>query len=522
MTSRRQADSSVFKEPPTDEEMRTWGQPRAWLIAATAFVLVAVVLVLGNRSFKATEQATFEEFNQLQLVLAQEATGGVELYFEVLAEAMKSLREHPEVQRFDETATRREIQHEFDELQALGVTDIGVLNADGVLRYNVAAPEIEGLDFSWRQYYQETKTRTADDTYIVEFIEFQGVDAGQLGVLVAVPMFQTASDAGSSDPPAEFAGVAVCTLKLDTLTQRFISPIQSSERGHAFLIDDEYNLLWSPDSSLFGKSLLNESEAFLTFQHIVERMAVGEPGTGQYYFYAFEESSNQYTAELEEKLIAYAPARLGEEVWTVGVWAPKEDARALIRTVYVRQLTLVGVIILIVLAGSGYALGLSSRVGKLLEEEVEAKTRELRRQIAERTRAEDALKQRNRELAILNAISATVSQSLDLNRILEDALDEVLRLDILADEAQGMLFLVNEGSDALTLTTHRGAPVDHPCLASPPKMGECLCGLAVQQGEVIISDDCWNDERHTRRWPTMPAHKDISLPLMVRSNRALC
>nr|NIO69284.1 hypothetical protein [Anaerolineae bacterium] len=230
-----------------------------WVIIMMALLLVAVILILGNQSFKATEKAAFDEFNQRQLVLARGAAGGIELYFETLAGDLRALGRMPEVQHLDEAPTRREIQHTFDTLEPLGVNDVGVLDANGVLRCNVMAHQIEGVDFSWRRYYQEAKRLTSDDTYVVEFIEFKGVEAGQKGVLVAVPMFETATDENYPAPSGQFAGVVLCTLKLDTIAQKFVAPIQSSERGHAFLIDDEHNVLWAPDRSLFGKNLLEES-----------------------------------------------------------------------------------------------------------------------------------------------------------------------------------------------------------------------------------------------------------------------
>jgi hypothetical protein len=301
--------------------MKNKNAKRPWVIIGIATVLVAVILILGNQSFKATEKAAFDEFNQRQLVLAREATGGIELYFENLAGDMRALARIPEIQHLDEAQTRREIQYMLYELEQWGVNDVGVLDADGVLRYNVAAPEIEGMDFSWRAYYQEAKEMTSNDTYIVEFIEFKGVEAGEKGVLIAVPMFD-ATDGNSSSPAGQFAGVVLCTLKLDTITQRFVAPIQSSERGHAFLIDDEYNLLWVPDRSLFGKNLLEEGEGFPTFQQIVKRMATGNAGVAEYAYYKFEDATGEYTGDKEEKLIAYAPIHLGNELWTIGVWAP--------------------------------------------------------------------------------------------------------------------------------------------------------------------------------------------------------
>jgi len=140
----------------------------------------------------------------------------------------------------------------------------------------------------------------------------------------------------------------------------------------------------------------------------------------------------------------------------------------------------------------------------------------IQRDITSRKRYEQELIKRNRELAVLNAVTSAISQTLDLGEIINIALDEVLQLEMLGDEVYGMLFLAEKQSDSLSLMAERGAPVDHPCLVRPPKKGECVCGLAYQEGITIISESCWKDERHTRRWRNMPAHKDIAIPLKFR------
>ncbi|MFQ5595005.1 MAG: PAS domain S-box protein, partial [Anaerolineae bacterium] len=349
-----------------------------WVITAVAVLLAVAILILGNRSFEATEKATFDEFNQRQLVLARGASSGIELYFDSLARHMQALGRMSDVQRLNGAATRRELQQSFDELIPMGVNDIAVLDANGVVRYNVMAPQIEGVDFSWRQYFQETKKATSGDTYIVEFIEFKGVEAGEKGVLVAAPMFETFTDVDRPSPPGQFAGVVLCTLKLDIITQRFVVPVKSLVSGHVFLIDDEYDVLWAPDRSLFGKDLLEAGEGFPAFQQIVERMGAGVSGTAEYTYRKFEDSAGRFSDDTEEVLVAYAPVHLGNRSWAVGVWAPKGDARRLIRTVYRQQLSLVGLSMGIILLGFSHALAVYRRAGQLLEREVEAKTSELR------------------------------------------------------------------------------------------------------------------------------------------------
>jgi PAS domain S-box-containing protein len=346
---------------------------RPWLIMVAAFLLVVVFFILGYQSFKAAENVAFTEFNERQLVLAREAAGGIELYFDSLAGDLRSLGERPEVRSLEELIVRREIQYIFDKWEPLGANDIGVLDANGTLRYNVMAPQIEDQDFSWRTYYQEAKEMAPGDTYIIEFIAFQGVELGERGVLVAVPMYEADADSAST---GGFTGVIVATLKLDTITERFVAPIKSSERGHAFLIDDEHNVLWSADSSLFGKNMIEEAMGFPAFQQILRLMSAGTSGSGMYSYFELRDpivdapGDSRSGDEVVDKLIAYAPIALGKESWSIGVLAPQEDARQLVRSSYLRQQLIVGLSILVTLVGAAYAISrLKESYGRVAQEQ---------------------------------------------------------------------------------------------------------------------------------------------------------
>ena len=138
------------------------------------------------------------------------------------------------------------------------------------------------------------------------------------------------------------------------------------------------------------------------------------------------------------------------------------------------------------------------------------------RDITDRKKTEMDYQQRNQELAILNTIAATVNQSLDLNQILNNALNEVLTLEMFDNDAKGMILLLNEQASSLTLAAHQGVMDDPPCLHHSVRVGECLCGLAVLQQQIVISKDSSNDPRHMRHWPNMPHHQDICLPIKAR------
>jgi PAS domain S-box-containing protein len=75
------------------------------------------------------------------------------------------------------------------------------------------------------------------------------------------------------------------------------------------------------------------------------------------------------------------------------------------------------------------------------------------RDIAQRKRAEEEANRRNEELAALNAIASTVAGSLDLDEILNGALDKVL--EVMKVEA-GVIALLGAETGEMTLATYRG------------------------------------------------------------------
>lgn len=140
----------------------------------------------------------------------------------------------------------------------------------------------------------------------------------------------------------------------------------------------------------------------------------------------------------------------------------------------------------------------------------------IQRDITESKRAEAEIQQRNKELVAFNNIITTINQSLNLNQILNDVLDEVLWLDMLGDTSKGMIFLLDEATGALSLAVGRGAADNLPCLSNPPQLGDCLCGQVIKQGKAIVAQNGLPEEQHSRHCPEMADHQDICLPLKVR------
>jgi len=371
------------------EATEAHGAKWPWVVVAVALALVAVFLVLGHQTFRAIERSATEEFNRRQLVLAREAAHGIALYFRTLAASLRPLALDPDVQKLTEASTRRDLKLKAGELKPLGIWDVGVLDAAGKLRYSATDPSVEGGDFSARRYFQQAKAATSSDTHVVEFIEVESLVPGSRALLVGVPMFEAASG-GTGVPPVSptgqrpvppasgrFAGVVACVVNVDFLANEFVAEARPSEGGHAVLLDESGDILWCIDPSRFGSNALKQAKAFPKFQQVAAKMLAGETGTAELPFWAFDAASGHYTDQVEQKLIAYAPVRVAEKPWSIGVWAPKADALRLVRSAYHTQQLEMGFSILVVLAGCFAALVMFHRISRSLERKVQGKTREL-------------------------------------------------------------------------------------------------------------------------------------------------
>lgn len=116
-------------------------------------------------------------------------------------------------------------------------------------------------------------------------------------------------------------------------------------------------------------------------------------------------------------------------------------------------------------------------------------------------------------LEAANAISAIVTQSLELQRILDGALDKTV--EVLGLEKRGGIFLLDEETGELRLTVQQGFSPEFVQAEGRLKVGECLCGLAAQTGELIILENCLADPRHTRIGAGTP-HSHVIVPLQAR------
>jgi signal transduction histidine kinase/PAS domain-containing protein len=108
---------------------------------------------------------------------------------------------------------------------------------------------------------------------------------------------------------------------------------------------------------------------------------------------------------------------------------------------------------------------------------------ELSRDVTEEKLLKESLVKRNQQLSILNSITSTISQTLNLEDILKYALDEVLRL---TEIDVGAVFLLDEPQENLKLMACRGLSDDAANLAAQMGMLDTSCGGVIEKGEIVV------------------------------------
>jgi len=139
------------------------------------------------------------------------------------------------------------------------------------------------------------------------------------------------------------------------------------------------------------------------------------------------------------------------------------------------------------------------------------------RNITDRKRAEEALRRRNRELALLNRMSQAFSSTIDLDQVLVAVLEEVRHL---LDVVACSVWLTDPQTDELVCQQVTG-PQSEIVRGWRLAPGQGLAGRVARSGESLIAPDVWANERHFKgvdQQTGLPLRSILTVPLRVKQN----
>ena len=106
-----------------------------------------------------------------------------------------------------------------------------------------------------------------------------------------------------------------------------------------------------------------------------------------------------------------------------------------------------------------------------------------------------AVTQRNRDLALLNAVGEMLASTLNEDEILEKTLAQVM--EYLQVEA-GEIFLATEDGQSLMLALHRGEAAEAFWTKERFDLGEGFIGIAAETGKPVVTTFPERDTRYLR------------------------
>jgi PAS domain S-box-containing protein len=138
-------------------------------------------------------------------------------------------------------------------------------------------------------------------------------------------------------------------------------------------------------------------------------------------------------------------------------------------------------------------------------------------EIAERRQAETALRQRTRELELLNRANRALNSTLDLDLVLATVLEEMRRL---LDVTASSIWLADPGTDEVICRQAAGLHSEtvRGWRLAP---GEGIAGWVARHGESLIVPDVQADERYfpgVDQRIGLSLHSLLSVPLLVRQS----
>ncbi len=130
------------------------------------------------------------------------------------------------------------------------------------------------------------------------------------------------------------------------------------------------------------------------------------------------------------------------------------------------------------------------------------------------TDLERKLLDRTRELAALDSVALALSHAGSLKDVLNKSLLKIL--DSLSDiEPKGGVFLCDPSGDVMRLMAQKGLEPEFVQREETIKVGECLCGMVAQTGEILFTEQGCADPRHTRLLGEK-RHSHIIIPMKSR------
>ncbi|MBI5026614.1 MAG: cache domain-containing protein [Nitrospirae bacterium] len=271
---------------------------KVYILIIGILIFVFSSLITLNIFFQQSLQNEMaEQFNRQQLLLAKSEASNIEGFINDLREESLFLAHVLSRMEFRKSEDYRWATKEVFRGMKDIRTSFKVFDSKGKELYvegDWPPPQIPD------DYLERAKSLQKDHAYVSHDIK---------GVYAVAPVYKGLS----------FEGAVAIRVFLEDITRKFLSPIKSGERGYAWMMDKEGDLLYHPTQpQMVGKNLYRaDSTCFKCHASFELEKKIIEGVAGQY---------GRYLAPSgEDKILAFSRASIGGTSWIIAVSAPYSE-----------------------------------------------------------------------------------------------------------------------------------------------------------------------------------------------------
>ncbi len=373
------------------------------VLGTLVVVLLGVAFVMGLLSLRRTQEIVAEDFQQQQLILARTTARQIEDGLAFLRRELRILAYSPSIQYLEKVAWANRMRVSFEELSRLGVTAILRIDFKGNKAEEAYILDDSGAYIKKQDFSRAPEVIWARDPAHRGQIYLGPITVESRGSLkipvmhMATPVYLESVDESHPIPPGGLDGVLFFKIDASQFTGHYCANIRSGRTGYSWVLSQEGLFLYHPEREFIGEDAFtargqrNPAISFAKINEIQKtRMMAGEEGTSVYIsgwhrgvirrmekFLAFTHAHVD-SAEAVPPTPDYVPPP-GSRIWSLAVVAPTNEVQGTIRSLYIRQFLIQGILIFALLCVAVAVIYYEQRWTKELQYEVDRTTTDLRR-----------------------------------------------------------------------------------------------------------------------------------------------
>jgi PAS domain S-box-containing protein len=366
-----------------------------------SIALMGLALFFGASLARFTNKIIREQFSEQQMVLARSTALTIERSLQNAVDDLHLLNSLASLQYKDSYVYRAFLLSIFSVLARDDIMEIRQVDREGATLFVVndegiamkpfdATPHDPGIYLVWASDVRNcgkimataTRPGVADNGKTIMTLD------------LVLPSYQDCCQEREDQVSHRFEGYLTARLDISHLLQKILEPVTSGENRYAWVMDGAGNFLYHPAGSFIGKNAfawddLLESGSPAQPGSRIQRseMLGGKAGIGIYVSSRPGDSQGP-----TRKLIAFTPVRMQsgerEQLWSVAVLSPVSRMESILDSLLERRIQLQGAVLFLLMLVTLSVVLYQARWSRVLEDEVTAKTNDIRNYARELERSE--------------------------------------------------------------------------------------------------------------------------------------